>query len=256
MIGSTELGHHSLLSQQSIGNGKVNKPISRKFMNFSHPDKNYIFENLKQLAETMVKTFGHNIEVAIHDFSSQEELSHSLVYIAGSVTNRKPGAPITNLVARALKRHGDTAENVCNYKTMTKEGKILKSSTNFIRNEQGKIIGAFCINYDITDLLNAENVLKEFTSTLSKSNSYEKFSFSPKETIDSLADETVGRFGKQPKYMSREEKVKFIEELDQAGVFLIKGAEEYVAQLTGSSKYTIYNYLRESRRREELDLNE
>ena len=215
-----------------------------------------IFENLKQLAETIVKTLGRNCEVAIHDFSNQEDLSHSLAYIAGSVTNRNPGAPITNLVAKVLRKHGDNAQDVCNYKTTTKEGKILKSSTHFIRDEQGRIIGAFCINYDLTDLLNAENTLKEFTLTQSKANNYERFSFSPKETIDSLVDEIMVRFGKQPKYMTREEKVKFMEELDQAGVFLIKGAEEYVAQLTGSSKYTIYNYLREARMREEFDLKE
>ena len=225
-------------------------------MKLTNGDNSHIFENFKQIADTMVKTFGRNCEVAIHDFSNLEDLSNSLVYIAGSVTNRKPGAPITNLVAKALKKDGDEVENICNYKTMTKDGKILKSSTHFIRDAHGNIIGAFCINYDISDLLNAEKTIKEFATTQDDESSYEKFSFSPRETIHSLVEEIKIKYGKQPKYMNREEKVKFIEELDQAGVFLIKGAEEYIAQLIGSSKFTIYNYLRESRRKEEFELNE
>ena len=104
--------------------------------------------NLQRIADIVVATFGKFCEVAIHDFS---DLKHSLVYISGDVTRRKPGAPITDLVLREWRRAGEKVHDLANYKTITRNGRILKSSTIFLRNKHGKIIGAFCINFDMTE---------------------------------------------------------------------------------------------------------
>ena len=43
-------------------------------------------------------------------------------------------------------------------------GRILKSSTIYIRDENGDAIGIFSINYDITNLLLIENAIKPLIS--------------------------------------------------------------------------------------------
>ena len=47
--------------------------------------------------------------------------------------------------------------------------------------------------------------------------------------------------------MSKEDKVSIVEALEEKGVFLIKGAVDYVAKVLCVSRYTIYNYLDEIR---------
>ena len=58
----------------------------------------------------------------------------------------------------------EPVQHVCCYKTVTKDGKILRSSSTFIRNDQEEIIGCFCINYDITEFLQCNRMLEEFTA--------------------------------------------------------------------------------------------
>lgn len=206
-----------------------------------------IFENLKNIATVLVETFGRNCEVAIHDF---EDLPTSLIHIEGNVTRRQPGAPITDLVVRAIKRDGNKVRDMCNYRTTTREGRSLKSSTAFVRNEKGEIVGAFCVNFDVTDFLNSVSLLADFAETLNNrgvEEKHETFASSVNETIQSLLDQGALKIGKQPGTMSKEEKVQLVGILEYHGGFLLKGATEYVAKALGVSKFTIYNYLKEIR---------
>src|SRR5665648_1255225 len=51
-------------------------------------------KNLINIADGIQKLLGENCEVVIHDLSTLES---SLAYVAGNVTNRITGAPITNI---------------------------------------------------------------------------------------------------------------------------------------------------------------
>ncbi|MGD8251508.1 MAG: helix-turn-helix transcriptional regulator [Desulfobacterales bacterium] len=205
-----------------------------------------MFDNLKRIASTLVQTFGRNCEVAIHDF---DLLPHSLIYIEGDVTNRKPGAPITDLVLRELRSGKGRIEDIPNYRTISNEGRTLKSSTTFLFDDGGKVSGAFCINFDITDYLNAMSVLDEFTTTADPNEDPrdETFATSLGETMASLMEESIRKLGKQPATMTREEKVKLVQSLEFQGAFMIRGAVEHVAKAMGVSKFTVYNYLKEVR---------
>ncbi len=209
-------------------------------------ERDCIFTSLKNIAAAMVKTFGRNCEIAIHDLNL---LPNSLIYIEGELTQRKPGAPVTDLVLRALRREGNDVADICNYKTIAKGGAVLKSSTAFIRDSSGKVIGAFCINFRIVDYLNAISMLQDFTQT-SNANGVgrlETFASSLNETIEALLETAIKKAGKQPATMTKEEKVSLVASLEYAGAFLIKGAVDFAAKAMGVSKYTVYNYLKEVR---------
>lgn len=209
-------------------------------------ERQCIFENLKATAVAVVKTFGRNCEVAIHDF---ERLPNSVIHIEGSVTKRKPGAPITDLALRALRREGDNVADMCNYKTLADGGRVLKSSTVFIRDSAGKVIGAYCVNFCISEYLDTVALLEDFTNISPENTvvSQETFALSVNETLDSLMETVIKKAGKQPTSMNKEEKVNLVGHLDYEGAFIIKGAVDFVAKTLGVSKYTVYNYIKEVR---------
>ncbi|GAI72014.1 unnamed protein product [marine sediment metagenome] len=77
-------------------------------MNSKKEDKNYLFNNLKMIAEAIGKTFGKNCEVVIHDYSNP---NHSIIKIVnGYITGRKVGDSLTDL-ALADWGKGNLGEN-------------------------------------------------------------------------------------------------------------------------------------------------
>jgi len=205
-----------------------------------------IWENVIRAAENIVKFFGENCEVVVHDF---EDLSSSAIHVAGNVTNRKIGAPLTDLVVGALHKYGDHAKDLPSYRNTTTGGRILKSSTTFMRNDKGKIIGAICINFDITDTLGFNSFMDKLTAIPESPEKLEPESFfsSRNDSINSYLERAIKIAGKTPHTMSREERIELISNLESRGAFLIKGAVEEIAKGMGFSKYTVYTYLKEAR---------
>ncbi len=203
-----------------------------------------LFETMKQVADGLASALGKNCEVVLHDFS---DLSASLIHIAGNLTGRKIGAPITDLIFKAYKDKGDDVQDVSGYRTIF-NGRIMKSSTTFLRNNTGKVIGCLCINLDVTDFLNAKASLEEFTQFMDGGNkSSERFASSFHETLESIFEEVVADLGKQPATMEKDERLELIRRLDKRDVFVFKGAVNQVAQLLGVTRYTVYNYIKEVR---------
>lgn len=214
-------------------------------------ENSQIIANLKQLADSIAITFGKNCEVCIHDINN---LQHSLIYLAGNVTGRGPGAPATDLLVKALKQNNP--KDLHNYRTTTSDGRVLKSTTTFIRNSNNTIVAALCINFDTTDFFNASQALMPFVNEQDNSHvnlNNETFSSSPEETIEALFEQAVKEIGKHPATMTTDEKITLVELLEHHGVFQFKGAVDQVALFTGVSKYTIYNYLKKIRTKHNLN---
>jgi len=210
----------------------------------STDERKVIFDNLINIADSISEMFGKNCEVAVHDLRTPEK---SLIHIAGDITHRQIGAPITDLVLKVLKKNKDKAKDMIGYKSVTKDGRILRSTTSFIRDKKGKIIGAFCVNFDITEFIGTYNVFKDLLEKGSEYDRNETFAKNLNETIETLTQEAILSFGKQPSSFLPEEKIKFVAFLEEKGAFLIKGSVEYVASILGLSKFTIYSYLQKVR---------
>ncbi|AGA67751.1 hypothetical protein Desdi_0197 [Desulfitobacterium dichloroeliminans LMG P-21439] len=205
-----------------------------------------ILENLKGIAGMIKGGFGSRCEVVVHDL---RDLEQSLVYIVGDVTGRSIGAPITDLVVKILQKEGDAAKDLINYKTVAKDGRILKSSTAFIRDDQGKIFATLCVNYDVTDFLNFDILLQDFIrpDQVQNEDKQETFATTVQETIESLVYQAIIKLGKQAATMSMDDKVQFVGILEERGAFMIKGSVDYIANVLGVSKFTVYNYLNKYR---------
>lgn len=205
-------------------------------------------EAIKQILPGLSTMLGCRHEVILHDLSHIES---SIVELHGNVTNRKTGGPATNYLLQLLKEHGNDAPDHINYQTQMPDGRMLRSSTIFIRDEQGCILGSLCINKDMTDYMVAMNVLQEETYIEGKQEQLpmEYFAREISEVMEAVVDREVNQVHKPVAYMQKEDKLAVVLMLEKKGIFDIKNSVEYIAERLGVSSFTIYNYLKEIRGR-------
>ena len=205
--------------------------------------------NLTRLISMISEQFGTRCEVVLHDLTG--DYNHTIVAIEnGHVTNRVEGGSGSSFGLQVLSGHKKDGD-VYNYITQTKDGKVLRSSTSFLRDEKDQVIGAICINYDISDLLHFQNVLENVTMYPSSKKDVEPevFANNVGEIIDHLTAQCTEYIGKPGVEMTKDEKIKALEFFDSKGAFLIAKAGEHLREYLGVSKYTLYNYLEISRSR-------
>ena len=203
---------------------------------------------LKNLAKSLAAHFGPQCEVAIHDLAQNSE--HTIVAIEnGHVTGRRVGDSASRIVLQALKSQ-ESIEDKHGYLTRTQEGRLLKSSSIYLRGSDGEVIALMSINYDITDMSRANYILEQFISTSSDKNSkngagngIESIYPSVNDLLDSLIEESITYIGKPVALMNKEDKIKAILYLEEKGAFLIKKSGDKVTKYFDISKYTLYSYL-------------
>ena len=196
-----------------------------------------LLDLLEQIAKAIAAQFGSNCEVVIHELSGKSAYSSIVAIENGHVTGRKVGDGPSHVVLEQLGHEDDSAKDQLAYLTRTKDGKILKSSSVYIRDESGKVSGILGINYDISMMQLFENSLHDFISA------DQQASREPDDLIRQ-ADELVG---KPVALMTKDDKVKAIRYLSNSGALLITKSGDKIAKHFGISKYTLYSYLDNSK---------
>ena len=202
-----------------------------------------------QLARGIARQFGPNCEVVVHDLETGDP-EHSIVAIEnGHVSGRSLGDGPSHVVLEALRDKRQVPEDRLAYLTKTEDGKILKSSTLYLRDDDGKAIGIFAINYDITLMLAMEDSLRAFTQTQSVDTRTEPEAIVRNVTdlLDELIEQSVALVGKPVALMTKEDKVRAIQFLNYTGAFLITKSGQKVCKYFGISKYTLYSYIDEAK---------
>jgi len=210
-------------------------------------EKQLTFHLLKKLTHVLAAAMGSICEVVLHDFSNAE---HSIVAIEnGHVTGRKLGDSVGVFGLQALR--DQPKDDLINYRTTTKDGKLLRSSSLFLHDDNGEMFGAICINVDLTQILKTQKLFDELTST-TKGAIDEGFETNVEEALDLLIRDAIRATGKENCAMDREDKIQVISYLESRGAFLIRYSIDRVAQSLKISKFTVYNYLEEVKSRQEV----
>lgn len=211
-----------------------------------------IYTKYKTLADYISELLGVNTEVILHDFS---DIEHSIVYILNNhITGRNIGDTATDLLLKHLnnKEHQENGF-LTNYSSVSKSGILLHSSTFFIKNDKGDMIGALCTNTDLTTYNNAiksiinfipnatilENLAKDTHKDIK-----ETFYDSPGTmTLDKIQTELL-KSNIPPERMSPEERAEIVARLYKMGIFVLKGSVQKTAQQLKTSEASIYRYIR------------
>lgn len=195
------------------------------------------------IMKVVAATFGDNCEIVLHDWSKGYD--KSIVAIEnGHITKRKVGDCGSNLGLEVM-RGTVKGDNTYNYITKTKDNKTLRSSTSYIRNDNNEIIGALCINIDITKYIEIYEMFERLT--MINNNKAEYFANDVGELLDFLLSESLKISNKPVDDMTKEEKMASLKFLDEKGAFLITKSGNKVCKFFNMSKYTLYNYLDEIR---------
>lgn len=201
-------------------------------------------ENLKQMAKGIAAQFGSNCEVVIHEISEKSAYSSIVAIENGHITGRKVGDGPSHVVLEQLGHPQDQASDQLCYLTRTPDGKILKSSSFYIRDRNGKIGAIFCINYDISTLSMVEHAVHSLIQVGGDVRKEpERIPLNVMELLDDLIRQADQLVGKPPALMTKEDKVKAIRFLDANGALLITKSGDKIAKHFNISKYTLYSYL-------------
>ena len=137
------------------------------------------------------------------------------------------------------------------YLTKTEDGRILKSSTFYIRDDNGAISYIFALNYDITSLIAAHTAVQSLITTRDENGNEMSITGDAPQTIthnvtdllDLLIEQAVKKVGKPVALMTKDDKVAIVRYLSDAGAFLITKSGDKVSSFLGISKFTLYSYM-------------
>ena len=206
-------------------------------------------EALKQIAAGIAAQFGDNCEVVIHDVGSGHP-EHTIVHIEnGHVSGRKVGDGASQVVLDQLAHQNEQPKDHLCYLTRTPDGKILKSSSLYIRSSRGGVTGIFSINYDVSGLMMIQQTIGELLSTQDKTEP-EKI-INVNNVLNELIEQSVALVGKPVALMNKADKVRAIRFLNESGAFLVTKSGDKVAKYFGISKYTLYSYIDTNKQQEE-----
>lgn len=202
----------------------------------------------QRLLNMLENEFGNRCELILHDLT--RDYAHTVVDIRnGHITGRKIGDCGSNLGLEVLRGEVKDGDRY-NYVVHTPDGKILRSSTMFLYDDDGNVIGSLCINLDITQTVALEGILHQYNRYVPgmetekpEEECKETFAGNVSDVLDFLIEQAGELIGKPADEMNRLEKIRFTGYLDAKGAFLITKASDRVCDYLKISRYTLYNYL-------------
>ncbi|MEA5082729.1 MAG: PAS domain-containing protein [Lachnospiraceae bacterium] len=206
------------------------------------------------LVDFLGRTLGPDYEIALHDLGKKQ----SIVAIAnGHISGRAIGAPLTNVAMQNIaERNYETQNYYLSHRGLSADGRLLRSSSFYIKDEHGKLVGLLCINFDDTRY----QQLSELVFSLCHPDEYAEKNISigssplpdgEDETfyssIASAADAALLSVMKSSSVptdrLTQDEKMEIVGLLNSKGIFMLKGAVTEVAERLSCSPASIYRYL-------------
>ena len=200
--------------------------------------------NLNRLVQMLAAQFGRNSEIVLHDLTKEYE--HTIVAIENNwITGRNIGDGGTNLGLEVLRNPPSANGDIYNYFNKTPDGMTLRSSTLYLRDDKGKVIGSLCINTDITGILDLQESLRGLAMLPKEQerNVEEVFANRVDDLVDYFFAQSEKIIGKPVAEMTKEEKIEVLRYLDSKGFFLINRSGDEACKFLSMSKFTLYKYL-------------
>ncbi|MGE4354281.1 MAG: transcriptional regulator [Oscillospiraceae bacterium] len=198
---------------------------------------------LRQIATGIAVQFGSDCEVVLHDLTRRDTESSIAFIKNGHVTGRQVGDGPSQVVLEQLGRDSAPPDHL-GYLTATPDGKVLKSSTMYIKDAEGHVDAILSINFDVTKLNLLSGTLTELIAP--RENEPARPATIPKnvnDLLDDLIRRSVELVGKPVALMTKDDKIKAIQFLSGAGAFLITRSGDKISKYFGISKYTLYSYI-------------
>lgn len=222
-------------------------------------ERELILGTLATLVPMLGAMIGDHVEVVLHDLTRPEK---SVLQIAnGHVTGRTPGSPVLagpgNDKALAILAEGKALAQpgehvaVYPYPTFARDGRSLVSATAMFRDSLGHTFAALCLNADFHSIEAAQALLaRMLPSRGAPPAEAPRVDMPDMEALMlDIISCAVRRYGKPVSKMDKEEKTAAVQMMQERGLFMVRGGVERAATALGVTRFTIYNYLDELKRR-------
>lgn len=221
-------------------------------------ERDAVTDVLRPIVDLLSSMLPDNMEVVLHDLTNP---TNSIVAIInGHVSARAVGHPLlggprADKGMQEVTRHigmpsTERSVVVKDYVTTTASGLELRSATCLYRDSTGTPFAALCMNVDTTIL----EMMQAWTSRQLGSAQRPEPAEHDAPPMDALMHEVIGeaiaKFGKPVSLMNKDEKTLAVDAMKKNGLFIVKGGVERAAKALGVSRFTVYNYLDELKRRE------
>jgi len=218
-------------------------PMKEKPGRPCHP----LLRPLVGIAKVLAETLGPEYEIVLHDTSRG---AHSIVAICnGELTGRTEDATLTDfgeLILSSPEYAG--VDHIANYPSVAPDGRPMRSSVAIVRDEEKRIVGFLCINYDLTRAAILKGMAEFLTAVAPlklADGGAEKLGTRPEDHMRALLDAIKHSRGGVPlRFATKAERLDILRHLDAEGFFAIKGSMEIFCAEIGKSPYTIYGDLR------------
>ena len=196
------------------------------------------------------KTLGPHFEVILHVL--EKDNYHIAAIENNHISGRNLNSPITGFALELIQSNQHlTQDCIVNYKSKTVNGQELRGSTFFIKDTRNELKGLLCINQDVSKY---EQLSIDILSLVGLTQT-SPVQFKEEQLLDTIEvlDESLEDIIKaticeeliapmQP--LNKEQKLTIIRDLNNKGVFQVKGAVAKVADIFNISEPSIYRYLK------------
>lgn len=198
---------------------------------------------LIKFCDFLTHVMGPQTEIVLHDRAG------TIIWIAqGHITGREVGQqellPAMELVAK--QRAAEGFDYTTGYKSFSRKGTPLRSSSLFFRDEAGTLAYTLCVNQDISAYVDLQQMLDAFIGDRPAVAQVQP----EQDTLDDVVMKMIlGEIArmKPSDIDSKEAKLRLIRRLNEKGIFGARGAVGTVCELLHIAQPTLYKYLQESK---------
>ncbi|WP_423060075.1 helix-turn-helix transcriptional regulator [Bacillus atrophaeus] len=178
-----------------------------------------VLESFIPVAKSTAKMFGPNCEVVIHDLTNPQ--ASVMFTVNNHVTGREIGQSFDHLVKTVLQSEDFKEDYLAGYTFVTEDKRTIRSSTSLIRDSKQKVIGAFCINFDVEALNQMQQFMNTFLSTQVEVQENETKPDDDIENVEGIVDQLIQQIIQNSVHpvMKRHEKIELIRFMDEKGIF-------------------------------------
>lgn len=218
-------------------------------------ERQLIFRVLKATLQAVGSIVGRNTEIVLHNLTTPE--SSVVAIVNGHISGRSVGSPILvgpkqDLGFAAVLQLPADKENhdpvvIQDYPTTGLNGGTLRSSTVVFRDANGQPYASLCINADLSGITAAQACLAQLLGSAPQAEPKVIEQPDMELLMAEIIQAALASSNTPNKSMNKKAKLEAVRQMQERGIFIVKGGIEKAAAALGVTRYTIYNYLDEIR---------
>lgn len=210
------------------------------------------FDYYSIIIKFLEKTLGNIAEITLYSFETKKE---GELISKSSNCDFEMGSSIPKTLSKILEKYEKDEDInlnfVTNFPGKGNEGQLFRVSTFFIRNNEERLIGAFNIRIEISNMIGAANFLNELLKSITggdeRNIAQESDEVDKLGTIEEYAQYVINQYFNSLKKpvdaMSISERIEAVKQLNEKGIFNLRGSISELAKRFDTSEKTIYRYL-------------